>query len=202
MFHTFHLTFHFNSRVSHDFFKKKRNVNWHLHFRLKCFLDVNCLVIFVISVANVSIDMWVLFYFTSHTTRQFLNCAWQLTSKSFVSYYLFVQSFCMWNAKNLQKLYKKNTHFHQPRTTHHKHKHLNLAQSSSCNVWPQACLLQRMSLASRDCWNSWSVTSSKTRLIFIYFNPSRLPIKSTFIPSEKLHFALMPLFIYLIIDIL
>jgi hypothetical protein len=47
------------------FSKTKMNVNWHLHFQLKCHLNVICLVVRVISICKVLINMW---FFSSQVT--------------------------------------------------------------------------------------------------------------------------------------
>ena len=48
MFDKFHLTFNFKSKVSCGVSKIQMNVNQHLHFLLKCHLNVTCLVVHVI----------------------------------------------------------------------------------------------------------------------------------------------------------
>jgi hypothetical protein len=63
MFDKFYLTFNFESKVPRDVFKM--NVNCHLHFLLKCHLNVTCLVVRVISITKVSIDVW---FFPSRIT--------------------------------------------------------------------------------------------------------------------------------------
>ena len=71
------LSFNFKYKVYVTFWTTQMNVNQHLHSILKCHLNVTCLVVHVVSISNVSIDMR-FFSFTSHTTCQILNCAYQL----------------------------------------------------------------------------------------------------------------------------
>ena len=71
-FDRFHLMFNFKTKVSHDVFTNKKNVNWHLHL-LQCHLNVTCLVICVISNSNVQLTC--VFYFTCRIWR----CGCQLT---------------------------------------------------------------------------------------------------------------------------
>ena len=56
VFGKFHLTINFNSYVSCDNFKTKTNVNRHLHFSLENVTSMSR----VISIFNVSIDVWFL----------------------------------------------------------------------------------------------------------------------------------------------
>ena len=75
MFDKFHFTFNFKSRVSHGVFhKQKMIVKWHLHFNLNCHINIKPLVVHVISVSNMLIDAFTLFYFIvkSHNTCQIL----------------------------------------------------------------------------------------------------------------------------------
>lgn len=79
-------------------------VNWHLHFLLKCHLNVVCLVVHVISISNVSIYMWV-FSFTSHTTYQSLYCACQLILSLF-SFFFHLQVFACQMSKTCRNFVK------------------------------------------------------------------------------------------------
>ena len=88
--------------VMQRFQKQKMYVNWHLHFLLKCHLNVTCLIVWAISIFKVSIDVW-FFFLTSHTTCQNLNCACRLMC------ILFLCKFLLSNVKNLQKLCQKYT---------------------------------------------------------------------------------------------
>ena len=47
-----------NPKCHVTFSKTKMNVNWHLHFLLKCHFNITCLVIRVISISKVSIHAW------------------------------------------------------------------------------------------------------------------------------------------------
>ena len=80
------------------------NFNWHLHFLLKCHLNVTCLVIRVISISKASIDVW---FFLLHESHYMSN------SKSCMSidvYFMLAQVFaCQTFVKNLQKLWQKYT---------------------------------------------------------------------------------------------
>ena len=106
MFDKFHLIFNFKSNVSRDVFKTKVTVNWHLHFLLKCYLNVTRLIVRVISISKVSIDAWV-FFFTSHTTCQNLNCACQLMCSLLLCKFLHVKM------SKTCKNFVKNTHWWQ-----------------------------------------------------------------------------------------
>ena len=108
MFDKFQLTFNFKSKVSRDVFKNKMNVNWHLHFLLKYHLNVTCLIVCVISNSKVSIDVWLFFFFTSHTTCQILNRACQATCILF---------FCKFLRAKCQKLAKPLSIVHIDPTT-------------------------------------------------------------------------------------
>jgi hypothetical protein len=82
--------------VTWRFQKTKRNVNWRLHFPLKCHLYVTCLEVRVISNFNMSIDVW-FFFFTSHTTSETL-----IAHGNWLAFFVGA-SFCMSNVKKLAK---------------------------------------------------------------------------------------------------
>ena len=97
-----------NPRCHVTFSKTKINVNWHLHFHLKCHLNVVCLVVRVISIFKVSIDAWV-FSFTSHTTCQNLNYVCQLMCNFILFKFLHVK--CQKLAKTLSKIHTAQQHW-------------------------------------------------------------------------------------------
>ena len=85
--------------------KTKMNVNWHLHFTLKCHYSVTYLVMCVISKPKVSIDVWIIVLHKWHYVS-ILNCVCQLMC-SFV--FFSCARFCVSNVTNLQKLCQKHT---------------------------------------------------------------------------------------------
>ena len=102
MFDKFHWSSTSNRKCHMTFSKTNMNINWHLHFLLKCHLNVTCLVAHVIPISKVSIDVWFI-CFTSHTTCQILNYACQLTWILFLCKFLCVK--CQKLAKTLLKIY-------------------------------------------------------------------------------------------------
>ena len=79
-----------NPKCHVTFSSTKMNVSWHLHFLLKCYMNATCLVVRVISISQVSIDVWI-FFFMSHTTCQNLNCVCQSTCNVFLCKFLRVK---------------------------------------------------------------------------------------------------------------
>ena len=77
-------------------------VNWHLHFLLQCHLNVTCFVVRVISISKVLINVW---FFSSQVT---LRVEIQIVRVNWRAIY-FCATFCVSNAKNLQKLCQKYT---------------------------------------------------------------------------------------------
>ena len=104
MFYKFHLTFS----------KTKTNVNGHLHFLLKCHLNVTCLVVRVVSISKASTNVWVSFLHKSHNMSKSKLCM------SIDVHFIFCASFCISNAKNLQKLCQKYTLHFNFHLTYHK----------------------------------------------------------------------------------
>ena len=88
------------------FSKTKMNVDWHLHLLLKRHLNVTCLVMCVISISNVSIDVWFCF-FTNHIACQILSRACQSTHIFFLFFFFFLLPGCKFLRVKCQKLAKK-----------------------------------------------------------------------------------------------
>ena len=55
--------------------KQEMNVGCHLHFLLKCHLNVTCLVVCAMSIWNVPIDMW---FFSSQVTFEIVCDNWRV----------------------------------------------------------------------------------------------------------------------------
>jgi hypothetical protein len=71
---SFHVQLQIHS-VMWRFQRTKMNVNSHLHFLLKSYLNVTCLVVRVILISKVSIDMWFfLFFHKSHYMSKSKSC--------------------------------------------------------------------------------------------------------------------------------
>ena len=83
------------------FRKQEMNVNWHLHFLLKCHLNVTWLVVCPISNSDVSIDVW---FFSSQVTFQIVCVNWCAFS------FLFFLCTCLW--VNCQKLARTLSKLH------------------------------------------------------------------------------------------
>ena len=67
-----------NSKCHVTFSNTKMNVNWHLHFLLKCHHNATCLVVHDMSICRCQLTC-VVFFFPSHTSYQNLNRACQLS---------------------------------------------------------------------------------------------------------------------------
>ena len=92
-----------NPKCHVTFSGTEMNVNWHLHFLLRCHLNATCLVMRVISICTVSIDVWFFSFHKSHCMSESKSCV--SSDVRFVSF----ASFSMSDVKDLQKLCKKYT---------------------------------------------------------------------------------------------
>ena len=92
-----------NPKCHVTFSGTEMNVNWHLHFLLRCHLNATCLVMRVISICTVSIDVWFFSFHKSHCMSESKSCV------SSDVRFVFFASFCMSDVKDLQKLCKKYT---------------------------------------------------------------------------------------------
>ena len=92
-----------NSKCHVTFSNTKMNINWHLHFLLKCHHNVTCLVVHDMSICKVSIDMCGFFPPKSHYMSKSKSCV------SIAMQLIFVQVFECQIAKTC-KNFVKHTH--------------------------------------------------------------------------------------------
>ena len=103
----FYLSFDFKSKVSHDVFEKKMNVNRHPHFTSMS----SCQIVHVISNFNVLVDVWFFSLHESHYTSHFELCM----SIDMQLFSHLCASFCVRQMSKLAKIViHTHTHKHWP----------------------------------------------------------------------------------------